>query len=111
MYEYNPAWPPELQEAERRRYRAACKVRCLTSSLDRIRPEEFEQVMNQIEEAQAEAYTQGHLVLAMKWEWECAAGFAYPTIKKTAQGAANTPDGMSEPESANTNQFHPYFRG
>lgn len=44
-------WPQELQEAERRRYRAACRVRCLESSLDRINPAEFDQVMDQLEAA------------------------------------------------------------
>lgn len=81
MYEFNPAWPPELQEAERRRYRAVCKVRCLTASLDHIGPEEFEPVMDQIEAAQAEVYAAGYSALDLKWKW--ATGCAYPAMRKT----------------------------
>ena len=51
MFTYCPAWPQELQEAERRRYRAACRVRCLESSLDHIDPSGFDQVMDQLEAA------------------------------------------------------------
>lgn len=69
MYEYNPAWPLELQEAEKRRYRAVCRVRCLTASLDRIGLEEFDQVMAQIEAAQSEVYAAAGDVLRLKWDW------------------------------------------
>ena len=54
MYDYNSAWSDELKEAERRRYRAECKVRCLTAALDRTPPEGFEALMAQIEAAQKE---------------------------------------------------------
>ena len=43
--EYCAAWPQELKEAERRRYRAACRVKMLEAQLDRIGPEEFDQLM------------------------------------------------------------------
>lgn len=59
MFTYCPSWPQELQEAERRRYRAACRVRCLESSLDRINPAEFDQVMNQLEAAIVEVQVAG----------------------------------------------------
>lgn len=54
MYEYNSKWPDELKEAERRRYRAECKVRCLTAALDRVDPGGFDALMVQIEAAQQE---------------------------------------------------------
>lgn len=59
MYSYNASWPKELQDAERRRYRAACRVRCLESSLDRIDPGEFDQIMDQLEAAIVEVQTAG----------------------------------------------------
>lgn len=66
MYEYNSSWPPELQEVERRRYRAECKVRCLEASLDRISMAEFDSVMNQIEAAQSELYSAALEALRLK---------------------------------------------
>lgn len=51
MFIYNASWSKELQDAERRRYRAECRVRCLESSLDRIDPNEFDWVMDQLEAA------------------------------------------------------------
>lgn len=53
------AWPEELKEAERRRYRAECKLRCLISALDRIDPAEFDGLMAQIEQARAEVQKAG----------------------------------------------------
>ena len=69
MYEYNFSWPPELQEAERRRYRAECKVRCLEASLDRISMAEFDSVMAQIEAAQMELYAAAQEELRLRCEW------------------------------------------
>jgi hypothetical protein len=58
MYDFNLAAKSEAyRAAEQRRYRAACLVRCLESSLDRINPEDFERVMLQLEAAQAELHT------------------------------------------------------
>ena len=56
MTNWCEAWPEELKEAERRRYRAECKLRCLTSALDRVDPVEFDSVMAQIEAAREELY-------------------------------------------------------
>lgn len=67
--EYCAAWPPELQEAEQRRYRAVCRVKMLEAQLDRIGPEEFDQLMEQIEAAQAEVYEAGLEVLDRKWRY------------------------------------------
>lgn len=67
--EYCAAWPPELKEAERRRYRAACRVEMLEAQLSRIGPEEFDQLMEQIEAAQAEVYEAGGDVLRLKWKF------------------------------------------
>lgn len=53
------AWPDELKEAERRRYRAECKLRCLTAALDRTPPEAFDALMAQIEQAQQELQQAG----------------------------------------------------
>lgn len=67
--EYCAAWPQELKEAERRRYRAACRVKMLEAQLDRIGPEEFDRLMEQIEAAQAEVYEAGDDVLRLKWKF------------------------------------------
>ena len=67
--EYCAAWPQELKEAEQRRYRAACRVKMLEAQLDRIGPEEFDQLMEQIEAAQAEVYEAGGDVLRLKWKF------------------------------------------
>lgn len=67
MREFNPCWPPLLKEAERRNYRAECKLRCLTSSLDRIDPEDFDQVMDQIEEARKEVFETGSKFFELKY--------------------------------------------
>lgn len=45
----------KIAAAERRRYRAACKVRCLEANLTRIDPQEFDQLMDQLEAAREEA--------------------------------------------------------
>lgn len=66
MFTYCSAWPQELQKAERRRYRAACRVRCLESSLDRINPTEFDQVMDQLEAALVEAQAAGAEVIRLQ---------------------------------------------
>lgn len=48
------AWPQEVKDAVQRHYRAKCKLRCLESALDRTDPEDFDELMARIEEAQAE---------------------------------------------------------
>ena len=48
----------KILNAERRQYRAACKVRCLEANLTRITPQEFDQLMTQLEAAKAEAQAQ-----------------------------------------------------
>lgn len=68
--EYCPGWPQELQEAERRRYRAACRVKMLEAQLDRIRPEEFDRLMDELEAAQAELHEAGVEMLRLKLEPE-----------------------------------------
>ena len=45
----------KITAAERRRYRAECKVRCLEANLERVDPREFDQLMDQLEAAQEEA--------------------------------------------------------
>lgn len=53
-FEYSRGWSEERKEAEWRRYRAECKLRCLEANLDRITPEEFDTLMEQIAAARAE---------------------------------------------------------
>ena len=60
MYEYNRNWSDELKQAEQRRYRAECKVLCLTAALDRTPPEAFDELMRQIEQAQQELHCAGN---------------------------------------------------
>ena len=45
----------KIAAAERRRYRASCKVRCLEANLTRIDPQEFDQLMDQLKAAKEEA--------------------------------------------------------
>lgn len=49
----------ELENAERIAYRAACKVRCLEANLTRIQPEDFEQLMSELETARREVSAAG----------------------------------------------------
>ena len=67
--EYCAAWPPELKEAEQRRYRAVCWLKMLEAQLNRISPEEFDQLMEQIEAAQAEVYEAGLEFTKQRWRY------------------------------------------
>ena len=51
---YCATWPDALKEAERKRYRLSCKIKCLESALTRIDPYEFDGVMDEIERTQKE---------------------------------------------------------
>ena len=68
MTNWCEAWPEELKEAERRRYRAECKLRCLTASLDRVDPAEFDGVMTQIEATREELYAASSTKLALLYK-------------------------------------------
>ncbi|MGM9577847.1 MAG: hypothetical protein ACI3VS_00550 [Evtepia sp.] len=59
MRDYCQNWPPELKEADRLNYRAECNLNCLLSSLNRTDPEDFDQVMDKIEEARKEVFETG----------------------------------------------------
>ena len=78
MYEYNRNWPPELNQAELLRYRAECKVRCLTAALDRTPPEAFDALMRQIEQAQQELH------LASNHRFNCLCQWIDAQIKEEA---------------------------
>ena len=69
MYVYDSTWSEEPKAAERLRYRAECKVRCLTSALDRVEPTGFDALMNQIEAAQTELQAAGEHKLECFWRW------------------------------------------
>lgn len=71
MTNWCEAWPEELKEAERRRYRAECKLRCLTAALDRVDPVEFDSLMAQIEATREELYSASRTKLDMLWKFEC----------------------------------------
>lgn len=49
-----PAWPQEVKDAERRLYRANCKLRCLENALDRTDPADFDTLWEQIDAAREE---------------------------------------------------------
>lgn len=70
MTNWCEAWPEELKEAERRRYRAECKLRCLTAALDRVDPAEFDGVMARIEAARDELHSASRVKLDMLWKFE-----------------------------------------
>lgn len=69
MTDWCAAWPDELKEAERRRYRAECKLRCLTASLDRVDPDGFDDLMQQIEATREELYTAGYKKIDLMYKW------------------------------------------
>lgn len=48
------AWTEEKKAAELRVYRARCLLRCLEANLDRINPEQFDELMTRIEAARNE---------------------------------------------------------
>lgn len=68
-FSYNESWPDALKDAERQRYRACCKVRCLEASLDRIDWSEFEAVMNELEAARAEVLVMGKRAFGLRVAW------------------------------------------
>lgn len=74
--EYCEAWPKEIKDAEARRYAAACKIRMLEGLLDRIGPEEFDDVMLQLEEAHKAVQEAGAEVMRLKTVLSCA-GFTF----------------------------------
>ena len=50
------AWSQEKKDAELRVYRARCRLRCLEANLDRIDPDQFDELMAQIESARMELH-------------------------------------------------------
>ena len=54
-------------EAEARRYRAECLVRCLEASLDRTDPENFNEVMDRLETAQTDLLRAARDVMEQRW--------------------------------------------
>lgn len=71
-YEDEKALRKALEEAERQRYRAVCKVRCLESGLDRIEYEQFDEVMAMLEEAKAELQRLGSLCFDIRYRMAVA---------------------------------------
>lgn len=51
------AWSTEKKDAEKRVYRARCLVRCLEANLDRIEPEQFDELMARLESAREELHS------------------------------------------------------
>ena len=51
------AWSKEKKDAELRVYRAKCLLRCLEANLDRINPDQFDDLMAKIESARMELFT------------------------------------------------------
>ena len=50
------AWSTRKKEAEKRVYRARCLIRCLEAKLDRIEPEQFDELMALIEATREELH-------------------------------------------------------
>ena len=67
MFGYRVADSEQLKEAKRRHYRAECRLRCLTSALDRTDPKDFDELMDQIEIAQAEIQEAAQRVYRLSW--------------------------------------------
>ena len=86
---YCPAWPEELKELSRRNYRAACRVRNLEAALDRIAPNEFDAVMDQLETARRELYNTSAEFMRVKWRWD------FDDLKKRMDNSAGGADGTA----------------
>ena len=69
-FEYCSAWPNELKELARRQYRMACRIRNLEASLDRISPNEFDRVMDQLEAACTEQIIIGEKFRRAQWKYD-----------------------------------------
>lgn len=78
--EYCEAWLRELKEAERRRYRAACRVTMLEAKLARIEPIEFDWLMGELEAAHDEARAAWTALLDLRLKLEAAPGWEGPAI-------------------------------
>ena len=57
MFSYCEADSPELKELKRKLDRAACRVKCLEANITRIDYREFDTLMDELENAQAEVRT------------------------------------------------------
>lgn len=53
---YCHAWPDELKAAWRKVNRLQCKVRCLSSNMEKISYEEFDELMCELEKTQQELF-------------------------------------------------------
>ncbi len=53
---YCHAWPDELKVAWRKVNRLQCKVRCLSSNMEKISYEEFDELMCELEKTQQELF-------------------------------------------------------
>ena len=69
-FEYCPAWPDGLKELSRRQYRAACRIRNLEASLDRISPNDFDRVMDQLEAARTEQIIISEKFMQAKFKYD-----------------------------------------
>ena len=67
---YCAAWPDELKELSRRHYRALCRVQNLEAAITRTDPNDFDNLMDQLELARQEIYTITDQFRRAKWEWE-----------------------------------------
>lgn len=70
-FTYCEAWPEELKEVERRRYHAACLIRCLEAKLERVEPfsEEFDQTMTQLDQAHQDAREAGYKATGLRLQY------------------------------------------
>lgn len=69
-YSYCEAWPDELKELNRKRYRAICRVRNLEASIKRVSPYEFDAVMDELEQAQEQVQALAIQFDKARWAWE-----------------------------------------
>ena len=67
---YCHAWPNELKAAWRKVNRLQCKVRCLSSNMEKISYEDFDDLMCELEKTQQELYEAHFDFDRMKQMWD-----------------------------------------
>ena len=66
MFSYCDGDSPELKELKRKRDRAVCRVKCLEANITRIDYREFDTLMDELENAQAEVRTLSIAVIKLE---------------------------------------------
>ncbi|MBQ7661222.1 MAG: hypothetical protein IJS44_04140 [Clostridia bacterium] len=68
-FEYNNAWPDEVEEAHRLYVRAVYRAENLEAYIKRVDPSDFPATMDALEDAQKEVRERGIDLLIKRHEW------------------------------------------